>query len=197
MSTQAEAVDGTAGDITELSGVLQRAFETDPFHRWVLRSDRAWRQGSDRLWACVLSMSVFNGKLLTTPDLAGAAIWSPPGYEAPAMGALRALVTLGWYSGTRLPTLLKGFSLQDEHKPDAPHWYLYAIGTDPQQQGRGVGSALIRPMLELCDNQGLAAHLDTNTESNVRFYEGHGFRVSGEFDLPDGPHSWAMTRPAQ
>jgi len=197
MSTRTEAVDGTAEDITQLSGVLQRAFETDPFHRWVLRSDRAWRQGSARLWASVLSMSVFNGKLLTTPDLAGAAIWTPPSYKAPTIGALRMFVILGWYSGTRLPTLLKGIKLLDEHKPEEPHWYLFGIGTDPRHQGRGVGTALIRPMLELCDKEGLAAHLDTNTESNVRFYEGRGFQVSGEFDLPDGPHNWAMTRPAR
>jgi ribosomal protein S18 acetylase RimI-like enzyme len=197
MSTRADAVEGTAEDITRLSGVLQRAFETDPFHRWVLRSDRAWRHGSDRLFASVLAMAVSNGRLLTTPDLAGAAIWSPPGYEPPAIAALRAFILLGLYSGTRLPTLLKGFKLQEQHKPDAPHWYLYAIGTDPEHQGRGVGTALIRPLLELCDKEGLAAHLDTNTESNVQFYERRGFQVSGEFDLPDGPHSWAMTRPAQ
>ncbi len=81
MSTRTGAVDGKSEDIKHLSRVLQRAFEADPFHRWLLRSDRAWRNGSDKLFASVLAMSVFNGKLLTTPDLAGAAIWSPPGYE--------------------------------------------------------------------------------------------------------------------
>ena len=191
------AITGKAEDVAHLSYVMKRAFENDPFHRWLLPSDRSFRNGSHRIFASALKMSAFNGKLLTTSDLAGAAIWTLPNYKPPAIEALKFYALLCWYGGTRLPTLLKGIGLMERHKPEAPHWYLFAIGTDPQSQGSGVGTALIRPILDLCDRDGLAAHLDTNTERNVSFYESRGFRVSGEFDLPDGPHNWAMTREPQ
>jgi ribosomal protein S18 acetylase RimI-like enzyme len=196
MDTRSVAVDGKPEDIRQLSVVLKRAFESDPFHRWILRSNRAQRFGSHKLFASVLAVAISHAKLLTTPELAGAAIWLPPSYQSTAIARLKAFGLLAFYSGVRLPTILEGFNQQDQHKPDQAHWYLYAIGTDPEHQGRGVGTALIMPMLQLCDQQGLAAHLDTCTEANVQYYEGRGFQITSEFDFPDGPHCWGMTRPS-
>ena len=78
----------------------------------------------------------------------------------------------------------------DQHKPEAPHWYLFAIGTDPQSHGTGCGhrSHSADPST-FATCEGLATHLDTNTEANVRFYESRGFHVSGEFDLFPPDHT--------
>ena len=76
-----------------------------------------------------------------------------------------------------------------------PHWYLSTLGTDPEAQGRGLGSAMLAPVLGLCDEDGWPAYLESSKESNIPFYERHGFRVTGEIQVPDGPKLWPMLRP--
>ena len=71
------------------------------------------------------------------------------------------------------------------------------LGTDPPAQGRGLGSAVLRPGLELCDREGLPAYLESSKESNVGFYARFGFRVTEEVRMPgDGPSVWLMWRDA-
>ncbi len=189
-----EAIEGKAGDIEPLSGVLTRAFADDPYHRWLFREDRAWRAGSKKIWSRVLRATFRDGRLLTTSELAGAALWTPPNTKPRILDTLAALAILARHSTKRLPTLLRGLDLQERHKPEQPHWYLFALGTDPDHEGRGMATAVIRPILDLCDQQGLPAYLETSTAANVPFYERRGFEVRSKLDLPDGPHSWGMLR---
>ena len=64
----------------------------------------------------------------------------------------------------------------------------------PELQGHGIGSALLRPVLERCDADGVAAYLEATSSENRRLYERHGFRVVRELPLPAGPSLWAMWR---
>ena len=72
--------------------------------------------------------------------------------------------------------------------------YLSIIGTDPAAQGRGVGSALLEPVLRQCDEDGIPAYLESSKERNVAYYARHGFRVRDELTLPRGPRMWLMWR---
>ena len=54
---------------------------------------------------------------------------------------------------------------------------------------------LLRPGLELCDREGLAAYLESSKESNLAFYGRFGFRVTDEVRMPGGgPPVWLMWR---
>ena len=53
------------------------------------------------------------------------------------------------------------------HHPKGPeHWYLQYLGVEPRRQGKGLGGALLAPVLERCDGEGVPAHLETSTERN-------------------------------
>ena len=82
----------------------------------------------------------------------------------------------------------------DRAHPREPHWYLSVLGTDPTQQGKGVGGALLEPVLDRCDSQGLGAYLESSKEANIPFYQRFGFAVTGQIDLPEGPPVWPMWR---
>ena len=68
------------------------------------------------------------------------------------------------------------------------------LGVDPPRQGEGLGSALMQPVLELCDRERVPAYLESSKERNVDFYARHGFRVTSELRLPKGPAMWPMWR---
>lgn len=79
-----------------------------------------------------------------------------------------------------------------------PHWYLEAIGVDPEREGRGFGSALVRAGMQRADRDQTPVYLETETERNVRFYKHLGFEVveqtsAAGLNLP----LWLMVRPHQ
>ena len=77
-----------------------------------------------------------------------------------------------------------------------PVWHLGVVGVDPAHQRQGLGRAVIAPGLAAADEDGAPAYLETQDPVNVSFYEGLGFDVIAEMDLPDnGPKHWAMRRP--
>ena len=72
------------------------------------------------------------------------------------------------------------------------------LGTEPSAQGRGIGSALMAPMIERCEAEGLPAYLESSKESNLAFYHRQGFEVTREFPVHGGrgPSMWFMWRNA-
>ena len=85
-------------------------------------------------------------------------------------------------------------SLEARHPSGPPHYYLAVLGTDPAQQGQGLGSALLAPVLERCDADGVGAFLESSKERNLAFYGRHRFEVVGDYQVPDGPKLWFMWR---
>ncbi|MFD6876532.1 MULTISPECIES: GNAT family N-acetyltransferase [unclassified Streptomyces] len=182
--------------------LLARAFADDPVMVWMLPgpSDRerraaryfklAQRQPRPRTGG-VRVAATGDGRLL------GAALWSAPGRWSTT--AVRELAAMPSYVRVFGPGgLRRAAEVQNtmhEAHPDAPHWYLPTLGTDPAVQGAGVGSALVRQQLADCDRLGQPAYLESSKSTNVPFYEGLGFRVTGEIRLPDdGPTLWPMWR---
>lgn len=61
-------------------------------------------------------------------------------------------------------------------------------------RGQGIGSALLRSVLERCDLEGVPAYLEATCVRNSDLYARHGFTVRGEVVLPDGPPLFPMWR---
>ena len=86
------------------------------------------------------------------------------------------------------------FSMMGEAHPHDPHAYLFVLGTRPERQAQGFGSALIRHVTERLDRDGIAAYLEATCEDNRRLYARHGFADVGVIELPDGPPLFRMWR---
>ena len=93
-----------------------------------------------------------------------------------------------------VPRALRVVTTIERQHPRTPHWYLAVLGTDPIHQGKGIASALLAPILERCDREGIGAYLESSKESNIAFYRRHRFEVTGEIALPGGPKVWPMWR---
>jgi ribosomal protein S18 acetylase RimI-like enzyme len=81
-----------------------------------------------------------------------------------------------------------------QHHPRESHWYLNVISTLPEHQGRGLGVAVLDPVLVQCDSDGTRAYLESTNPRNRTLYRRSGFVDGDEIQLPDGPTMLAMWR---
>jgi ribosomal protein S18 acetylase RimI-like enzyme len=110
--------------------------------------------------------------------------------------ALREVPAMRRAFGRRFPLASRAaFQLVRRHPRQPEHWYLHYLGVVPSRQGRGLGSMLLRPMLERCDREGLPAYLEASSARSRALYERLGFELTGRpVDLPNGPQMWPMWR---
>jgi GNAT superfamily N-acetyltransferase len=75
-----------------------------------------------------------------------------------------------------------------------PHWYLNVVSTLPSRQSQGLGAAVLRPVLERADADGLPCYLESTNPRNRTLYYRNGFEDRGEIPLDGGPSMLAMWR---
>jgi GNAT superfamily N-acetyltransferase len=185
-------------DKADLDGVcraLARAFHDDPVMEWMFPDAARRVAQNDRFFRLRVSGLIKQEETYTTDDHAGAAVWAQPGrWEMGPLEGLAFVLRLMPMTRSRSPLLARGWQTVDAVHPREPHWYLAILGTEPEAQGKGVGSALLEPVLDDCDRNEVPAYLESSKERNVAFYARHGFRVTEELVLPEGPRIWAMWR---
>jgi ribosomal protein S18 acetylase RimI-like enzyme len=175
--------------------MIARAFHDDPVSEYLFPNpaDRPGRSAA--FYGFVLSMMQGHGAVYVEDEIRGAALWQAP--SPPRPGPVRTFMTglALWAAirGAMSRLTVMGRAISKAHLRE-PHWYLGVLGTDPDAQGQGIGSALIEPVLQRCDAEGLPAYLESSKERNLSFYRRHGFEVDSEIQVPDGPMLWPMTR---
>jgi GNAT superfamily N-acetyltransferase len=145
------------------------------------------------------TVHVARDECYTTADVIGGALWVPPGrWRLGFVQQLRLLPGMVRVFGRDLPRAQRGLAVMDSGHPRKPHWYLDSLGVAPEWQGKGIGSALMRPVLERCDRERTPAYLNAGSPRSRELYRRHGFVVTEEFRLPeDGPPLWRMWREPQ
>jgi len=144
----------TASEREAAAEALALAFSGDPCWEHLLPDDR---RRPEQLLAYFTSeietLTPDYRELWVTEDGAGAALWAPPGRWRVPMGvtAGEARRMIGVF-GRRLPLGLWTILRLERHHPKSPkHWYLHYLGVEPRLQGKGLGSALMAPVLDRYD----------------------------------------------
>ena len=167
-------------------------FAADPMTRWV------WPDSSEYLRVMPRFVKAFGGRAFEhgTADITegarAAALWLPPGVEpddaemdAVMAGALRPEIA------EDVGAVVKGMA---EYHPHEPHWYLPLIAADPNSIGQGLGAVLMKHALRRCDEQGIAAYLESSNPRNISLYERHGFKIIGKIQSGSSPVLTPMLR---
>jgi ribosomal protein S18 acetylase RimI-like enzyme len=179
-------------------------FYDDPVMTWALPD------GSRRIEQLTFMFSGVVDDMLSgggTVHLAGdacAALWRDPSFDheqaahdrPSEAGSERPQRPLP-FSADEIERLVAMDEAMRAAHPHEPHWYLNVVSTIPEQQGRGLGTAVLQPVLSICDAEGIRAYLESTNPRNRSLYRRHGFVEHGEIELPDGPSLTPMWREAR
>jgi GNAT superfamily N-acetyltransferase len=174
-------------------GTLTRAFAADPPCRWVWPDAAAYREFFPRFAAAFGGAAIDGRTALATGDLSGVALWMAPGV-GPDEAALASVIEAS-VGAERRGAVFDLFAAMGRVHPTEPHWYLPLIGVAPGRQGRGIGAALLRPVLAAADAAGLPAYLEATSPASVPLYSRHGFAPLGAIRVGGSPPIVPMLRP--
>lgn len=170
-------------DLPALSVSLTRAFFDDPVSQYLFPERRTKRL--ERYFRFqIKTIFLPRGETWTTNDLNAASLWIPPSAAPATMAEGFSQLPVLAILGRRAMRALRLVELLESHHPRVPHFYLATIGTDPDVQGRGYGSALLQVVLAKCDATAMPSYLESSKAENLSFYNRHGFEVVEQIVIP-------------
>ncbi len=186
-----------------LGEVLADAFAEDPVFAWLIPPQVRGRDHRLRTFFTSMSRAYLRrGKpCYLSGDASAAALWAAPGAWAMPLSQviLEAAPSALAFRGRLLRALRTQLQIERLHAgQSAPHWYLGYLGTRQDRQGQGLGTQMLREVLDRLDTDGVPAYLESSSERNLPLYQRNGFRVVGELQaLGHGPTIWRMWREPQ
>jgi GNAT superfamily N-acetyltransferase len=184
--------------------VLARAFFNDPLCVYTQPDLEARMSQFTWFFTQLVRKGAMEGGVYTDTSAGqpkGVAVWVPPhGGEPTADVAAGTEIEqmekhFGPEAYRRFTNAYRHFDQIHHQCMEGPHWYLALLGVSPRCQRQGIGRALLTPVLNRADQDGLPCYLETFVSDNVPFYEHRGFQV---VDAGVEPHSqiafWAMKR---
>ncbi len=178
--------------------ILKQAFFDDPVHNWAFGS----KEITERLFSTMAKhLYLTKGFGYTTDDQNGTCLWLTPDSDrnVPIYKEIGLASTIIKFGG--LKALYRGLTLDytmKKHRPSIPHYYLFALGTKPDAQGKGIGGKLMREALRHVDEAKMPAYLESSKEENVPIYRHYGFEVIDCIQpTKSSPKMWLMWRDAK
>lgn len=175
--------------------VITLGFANDPGVRWMYPDPKQYRESFPHFVRAFGGRAFEHGSADCIGGHAAVALWLPPGIH-PDEEALLSLIEASVPACDRA-TVFALFEEMAGYHPSEPHWHLPLIATEPRWQGQGLGNALLRHRLAVCDQQGLTAYLEATSERSVPLYQGLGFEALGTIQVGASPPIVPMLRRPQ
>ena len=187
-----------AGDIDAVVATLVVSHRDYVWERWAVPFDDRPERLALMYRAELHAIAFPFGEVWVVDDAVSVAIWVPRGARTRLTDVGQAELNAASASafGAHVEAVAAASEALAAVTPVEPDWHLATMGTLPARQGEGLGSNVLRPVLERCDDVSLVAGLETSDERNISFYERLGFVASLTVrDLPHGaPATWIMQR---
>lgn len=191
------------GESGAVLSMLERAMAEDPFVQWLARPGPRHERARRAYVSMMLErIALPRGEVYVAREdgvLLGAALYAPPHtFDLSATETLRILPLMVDVIGIgRMASISRTLDSIDAARPPEPRWLLTMIGVDPDARGRGVGGALLRPVLAACDETGVDLVAETANPAALPFYARWGFEVVEQRPLDETTTSWTLRRPGE
>jgi GNAT superfamily N-acetyltransferase len=183
---------------------LAAALENDPFYHAITVDFAASPSERRTVLASYFEYSIVEGQqsgYSTIPDEAfGAAVWTKPQpaeKSDPAQAAKLAFVSglLGETGLRNYHSIIAGMTAHAEAFIPQNAWYLSILGVCPDVQGKGMGAALLNPVLSLADAGAVPCYVEAFNPRTLNFYRRIGFsNEQSHHDPVTGQDYWILLR---
>lgn len=196
METPPIVRDAGTNDLETLVNILSDSFAQDPMFNWVFPNTQLYPYFFHLL---VKDVYLPRGIVHIEEQGRAAALWLPPEERfkvASRVGLLKFGLKLVKQNGLQaVRRVYQQGAVFARYLPSEPHYYLQFIGCQHGNQSQGIGTALLREGLNICDDRRMPAYLECSNELNVALYRRHGFEVrASEAVGKDGPTACFMWR---
>ncbi|MCK5410141.1 MAG: GNAT family N-acetyltransferase, partial [Candidatus Heimdallarchaeota archaeon] len=172
--------------------LFSRVFLEDSIAMWMFPEKETREQNLYHYHRFRINYGLLYGEVYaTSPYLEGLAVWiysenvEMTYWKMIRAGGLNLLRNVGKDAVKRM--LIIGNYVSQLHRKHAtfPHLFLSPIGVDPELQGKGNASKLLRPIFNRLDQEHLHCFLETQSRTNVDIYLHYGFEVINKTTIPD------------
>ena len=185
-------------DIEVLSQVIADAFVPLAPCQWLLPDGAARHEILPGYFKMYVEHAMADGIIYTTAGRTAAALWIPTETGGPRLpdeyDERLAAVTGHWAERF----VIFEQELDARHLTGVAHHHLAILAVRPDQQGQGIGTALLHVHHAALDRGGIPAYLEASDPRTRGLYLRHGYADYGRpIQLPGGPPMYPMCRPAR
>jgi ribosomal protein S18 acetylase RimI-like enzyme len=182
--------------------VLCAAFFNYPEFKYYFPSSRPRNRCLPFYLGNVIRTAMRFGEVYTNDEVSGVIFTLPPDHtkisqwEYIQCGFLFTPLVLGLQTFIRSQEAEDHLLKQHEEIMDGrSHYYLWGLVVDPSSKQKGIGTALLKPVLAKADAEKEAFYLETHDELNVAYYQRFGFQLQRTSTIPKTDVSvWSMVR---
>jgi len=139
----------------------------------------------------ILNCALRYGEVYTTPEISGVVFTLPPDHTKISMweyiqsGFFLTPFVLGFrnYKKSIYCENFVGYT-QEKLMKTRLHYYLWGLAVDPSQKAKGIGAALMQPVLAKADARKMPIYLETHDEKNIQYYQKYGFVLIHTVRIP-------------
>lgn len=166
-------------DKTRIIEILCQSFQSDPQINYILGSNGNKNKKLMRLMAYSFEFGLANGKVEISEDKNSVAIWKASNSKKMTINlfyeSMLFFFTFGWSGITRISAMEKKIAAFYPYKTIFN--YLWILGTNPSEQGKGYGTAIISKAINRFEQDKVPLYLETSTDSNLKYYQRKGFEL--------------------
>ena len=194
----AEVRPATLADVELVTAIAAAGFHDDPVMSWAMPDPERRRRQLPVMFGGLAADVLADRGHVVLADEASACIWRAPDFdhEGAADAGERAEAVAEVFDADELARLAVFGAAMHEAHPSEAHWYLNVVATLPTERSRGLGAAVLAPIIARADADGLPCYLESTNPRNHSLYHRHGFEDMGDIHLDDGVSMRQMWRPA-
>jgi len=172
-------IDAQRKDKTRVIEILSKSFQNDPQINYILGSNVNHNKKMKRLMAYSFEFGLANGKVEISEDKNSVAIWKSSNSKKMTINlfyeSILFFFAFGWSGIKRISAMEKKIAA---FYPDKTIFnYLWILGTNPNEQGKGYGTAILLKAINNFEQNKVPIYLETSTDSNLYYYQRKRFEL--------------------
>lgn len=176
-----------------ITDLLSRSFESNISVNFLVKQDSQRQARIKFLMEYAFEICMMTGEVLLSEDHNACALIQYPDNKKTSLKSIWLNLQLAFKSIglSRLGKIINRENVLKKNAPPARALYLWFVGVEPSVQGKGLGSAFVREIIQKSIEMQRPIYLETSMEHNVPFYQKLGFE---KYDEITDPHSLFFMR---